>query len=161
VEAETAESFTLSNRIVIEIGTASYRSVRGYAVIAGLCDELAHWPTDDAAEPDYAVLDAIRPGMAQFPNAMLLCASSPHARRGALYTAHTKHFGKEHDPVLVWKAATKTMNPTVPQRVIDNAIERDASSAAAEWLAEFRSDIESFVSLDVVQSCVADHYEAA
>jgi hypothetical protein len=47
------------------------------------------------------------------------------------------------------------MNPTVPQRVIDEAMERDPASAAAEYGAEFRSDIESFVSRDAIEACVA------
>jgi hypothetical protein len=54
------------------------------------------------------------------PNAMLLCASSPYARRGALWDAHRRHFGKDGDPILVWQAPTRTMNPTVPQSIIDN-----------------------------------------
>jgi hypothetical protein len=37
------------------------------------------------------------------------------------------------------------MNPTVGQQVIDAASEQDPASAAAEWMAEFRSDIESFI----------------
>ena len=86
---------------------------------------------------------------------MLLCASSPYARRGALWDAHRKHFGRDGDAVLVWRAATRTMNPTVSQRVIDDAMERDPASAAAEYLAEFRSDIEGFVNREVVEACVA------
>ena len=47
------------------------------------------------------------------------------------------------------------MNPTVRQSVIDEAMERDPASAAAEYGAEFRSDIESFVSRDAIEACVA------
>jgi hypothetical protein len=100
------------------------------------------------------VLNALRPGMATIPNAMLLCASSPYARRGALWDAYRKHHGKD-DPILVWKATTRAMNPTVPQHVIDAATERDPASAAAEYLAQFRSDIESFIKLDEVERCVS------
>jgi hypothetical protein len=96
--------------------------------------------------------------MAQFPNAMLLCASSPYSRRGALHDAYKSHYGRDGD-VLVWKAATRIMNPTVPQSVIDNAMARDASDAMAEWMAEFRTDIESFVPIEVVERCVGDYVE--
>ena len=92
--------------------------------------------------------------MATIPGAMLLCASSPYARRGALWDAHRRHFGKDGDPILVWQAPTRVMNPTVPQRVIDEAAERDPASAAAEFNAEFRRDIESFVSIEAVQACI-------
>jgi hypothetical protein len=86
---------------------------------------------------------------------MLLCASSPYARRGALWDAHRRHFGKDGDTTLVWQAPTRTMNPTVPQRIIDEATERDAASAAAEYGAQFRSDVESFVNREAVDACVS------
>jgi len=58
IERETADTLELSNGVSIEVGTASYRSTRGYTLAAVLCDEIAFWPTDDSAEPDYAILDA-------------------------------------------------------------------------------------------------------
>ncbi|PSH68542.1 hypothetical protein CU102_12315 [Phyllobacterium brassicacearum] len=153
VQRDTADSFDLDNSTTIEVGTASFRSTRGYTFAAVLADELAFWRTDDAAEPDYAILDAIRPGMASIPTSMLLCASSPHARRGALWDAFKRFWGKDDAP-LVWRASTREMNPTIPQSVVDRALERDQSSASAEYMAEFRTDIEQFVSLDVVEACV-------
>ncbi len=60
-----------------------------------------------------------------------------------------------HDVPLVWKAATQEMNPLIDQRVIDEALERDHASASAEYLAEFRSDIEAFVTREVVEACVS------
>ena len=76
------------------------------------------------------------------------------AQRGALFDAHRKHFGKDGDPILVWQAPTRAINPSVPQRVIDAALEADPSAAAAEYLAEFRRDIESYISRDVVDAAV-------
>jgi hypothetical protein len=155
IEGETQESISLRNRVVIEIRAASYRSTRGYTIVAALLDELAFWPGDDSAEPDVEVLNAVRPGMATIPGAMLLCASSPYARRGALFDAHRRHYGKDGDPTLVWQAPTRTMNPTVPQRIIDEATERDPASAAAEYGAQFRADVESFVNREAVEACVS------
>jgi hypothetical protein len=155
IERETVEAFDLSNSVSIEVQAASYRSTRGYTIVAALCDEMAFWPTDNAAEPDYEILAALRPGMATIPGAILLCASSPYARRGALWDAHRRHHGKNGDPIIVWQADTRTMNPTVPQRVIDDAMERDPASAAAEYGAQFRSDIESFIAREAVEACVA------
>jgi hypothetical protein len=152
IDRETADTLDLTNSVTIEVGTASYRSTRGYTLAAVLCDEIAFWPSDDSAEPDYAILDALRPGMSTIPGAMLLCASSPYARRGALWDAFRRYFGKDDTGLLVWKAATRTMNPTVPQAVIDRATERDAASAAAEYGAEFRIDVETFVSREAVEA---------
>jgi hypothetical protein len=154
VTREWADGLDLKGGVTIEVHTASFRTTRGYTLAAALMDEVAFWPTDDAAEPDYAVLDALRPGMATIPNSMLLCASSPYARRGALWDAHRRYYGRNDAPVLVWKAPTRLMNPTVPQSVIDRAMERDPSSARAEYLAEFRDDVESFVSRVAIEACV-------
>ena len=138
------------------VATASFKTVRGYTICAGLLDELAFWPTDDASSnPDDEIITAIRPGMATIPNAMLLCASSPYSRKGALWDAHRKHFAQDNDPTLVWQAPTLTMNPTVPQSVIDEAMERDPVSGAAEFGAQFRRDIEAFVLREAVAACVS------
>jgi hypothetical protein len=154
VERETAEAFDLNNSTGIEIMAASYRSLRGYTVITALLDELAFWPTDDSANPDTEIIAAIKPAMATIPNAMLLCASSPYAQRGALFDAFKRHFGRADSSVLVWRAATRAMNPTVPQSVVDDAMESDPASAAAEYLAQFRTDVETFVGRDVVEAAI-------
>ena len=140
----TADAIELNNGITIEIHTASFRSVRGYTVVAALCDEIAFWRSDDSANPDTEILAALRPAMATIPDALILCFSTPYARRGVLWNAYRQHFGKGSD-VLVWQAPTRPMNPTVSQSIIDGAFEEDPISAAAEYGAEFRSDVEAFI----------------
>jgi hypothetical protein len=151
VERATADTFDLSNRVSIEIHVASFRSSRGYTIIACLADEVAFWRSDESANPDKEILAAIRPAMATIPNAMLLCASSPYARRGAMWDAYRKYYGKD-SPVLFWKAPTRMMNPSVPQSFIDAAYEADPVSADAEYGANFRTDIESFISREIVDA---------
>jgi hypothetical protein len=153
ITRETNELIELSNGVNIEITVASFRSIRSRSIIAGLCDELAFW-NDEGTNPDVEVLKAIRPGMGLIPGAMLLCASSPYARRGALWEAYRHDFGKNGTDVLIWKSPTRVMNPTFPQRTIDRAIEKDPADAAAEYMAEFRTDIESFIDRALVESLV-------
>jgi hypothetical protein len=151
----TQDRIDLTNGITIEISTANFRSVRGYTVVAALCDEIAFWMGDDSANPDTEILAALRPAMTtMLPDAMLLCASSPYAKRGALFAAFEKHYGRDDAPALVWKASTRLMNPSVPQSVIDESYERDPANAEAEFGANFRSDIEAFVSREAVKACV-------
>jgi hypothetical protein len=154
IESETRESIDLRNRVTIEIHTASFRSTRGYSIAVALLDELAFWRQEESTDPDSQIIAAIRPAMATIPGAIMLCASSPYARRGALWNAWRQHFGKD-GPILVWQADTRTMNPTVPRHVIDEAMEADPASAASEYGAAFRTDVESFVSREVVEACVA------
>ena len=52
------------------------------------------------------------------------------------------------------QGASRKFNSSLPQSVIDRAYERDPASAAAEYGAQFRTDIENFVSLEAVQACV-------
>lgn len=151
VAEKTKESITLSTGIVIEIHTASFKSVRGYTVVAAVLDEVAFWNVDDAsANPDTEILAALRPAMATVPEALLVALSSPYARKGELWRAYDQHFGKDADPVLVWQAASRTMNPDLPAHVVEEAYADDEAAAAAEYGAEFRKDIESFVSRDVL-----------
>lgn len=154
IEAERVESIDLTNWITIEVHTASFRTVRGYTIVAALLDELAFWPTDDnSSSPDFEVVNAVKPAMATVEGAMMLCASSPYARRGELWEAYHRYFGKDGD-VLVWQAPTRVMNPTVPQAFIDAEMEKDPSSASAEYLAQFRTDLEAYVSREAVEACV-------
>jgi len=155
VESIDSETIMFTSGIVIEVSAASFRSLRGSTLIAALCDEIAFWRTDDeSANPDSEILAAIRPAMSTIPNAMLLCASSPYSKRGVLYAAFRENFGHDDAPALVWKAPTDVMNPTVPANVIAQAYARDPANAAAEYGAEFRSDIDSFVIREVVDAAV-------
>ncbi|MBK5960943.1 hypothetical protein CCR97_22450 [Rhodoplanes elegans] len=154
VVRETADEVDLSTGITIQIATASYRTVRGSTVVAALLDECAFFWDEGSANPDVELLAALRPAMATVPGSVLLAASSPYARRGILYSAYRRHWARDGDPVLVWQATTRTMNPLVPQRVIDDAVERDPAAAAAEFGAQFRTDVETFVSRDDVEACV-------
>jgi hypothetical protein len=155
IKREAAEEIDLANGVSIEIHVASYRTTRGYTLAVVLCDEIAFWRSDESAEPDYAILDALRPGLGTLPGAMLLCASSPYAQSGALHDAFRRYYGKDCAPVLVWRAATRTMNPTFPQATIDAATERDPASASSEYLAEFRTDVQAFVAREAVEACIS------
>lgn len=151
VERETGDGFDLKGSVSIEIRTADFRSARGYTYAAVLCDELAFW-NDGGTSPDEEILAAVRPGMASIPGAMLLCASSPHARRGALWNAYKRHYGKDRAPALVWQAASREMNPSLPARVVEDALRDDAARASAEYLAQFRSDVEQFLTVELVEA---------
>ena len=147
---QTAEIIELKNGITIEIATASFKTIRGRTVVAALLDELAFWSVD-GANPDTEVVAAIRPSMLTIPNSMLLVASSPYAKRGALWEAYRRHYAKP-GKILVWQSPTAVMNPTIPQSEIDAALEEDPEKNKAEFLAQFRSDLESFVPPEVVNA---------
>ena len=152
IERQTQDSIDLANRVTIEVHTASSRSTRGYSIAAAVCDEIAFWRSEESANPDTEILGAIRPGMATIPGSMLFCISSPYARRGELWNAYRRYFGKEDRSVLVWQADSRSMNPNISRGFIQEAYERDPLGAMAEYGAQFRRDVESFVSLEAVEA---------
>lgn len=151
------ETVELNCGVNIEVHTASYRTTRGYTIIACVCDEIAFWRTDDgAANPDTEVLAALRPGMATVPGSLLLGLSSPYAAKGELYNAVVRSFGQDDARVLVWNASTEAMNPDVPAHVIERAFEDDPVSAASEYGQDgkvaFRRDVEAFLDPEAIRA---------
>lgn len=158
ISRELRESVELSNNVRIEVHTASFRRIRGYTVVAAVCDEIAFWPTDEhSADPDVEILAALRPAMATIPDALLLCLSTPYARRGELYRAVEQHYGQDGD-VLVVRADTRTMNPSVPKRVIRRAFRRDPVVAMSEYgrdgEIDFRADVSALLTEDAIRAVV-------
>jgi len=149
---ENSEQIELNNRTVIEITTASHRSVRGYTLAAAILDEIAFWHVDGAS-PDREIIAAIRPALATL-GGKLIALSSPYAKRGVLWDTFKRAFGVDADRrVLVAQAPSRVMNPTLPQHVVDDAMRDDPEAARAEYLAQFRSDIASFVDADLIAGC--------
>lgn len=153
VSNQTATTISLSNGIDIEVRAADFRSVRGLTLIACLCDETPFWRSDNSANPDTEIIEAVRPGLVT-ARGQLISLGSPYSRRGFVWNTFQRYFGKENQRILVAKGMTRLFNPTVPQAFIDAAFERDPLSAAAEWNAEFRSDVDAFVSPEVVDMCI-------
>lgn len=55
---------------------------------------------------------------------------------------------------MLVQASTQELNPLFDARAIAKAYEDDPASAAAEYGAQFRSDVESFVSPEAIDACV-------
>jgi hypothetical protein len=153
VASRTQESITLTTAVRVEIHTSSFKSVRGYSICGCVLDELSFFESGDAASPDTEIVNALRPAMSTIPNALLLGVSSPYARRGLLWQMFKAHYGQTNADALVWRAPTRDMNPTVSPLVIAAAYVRDGASAAAEFGAEFRTDIAGFITEDVLERC--------
>jgi hypothetical protein len=151
----TADTISLKTGVDITIRPASFRTIRGITAIAAIADEISFWRSDDSANPDTEILRALRPSLAT-TGGMLCAISSPHAKRGELYATFKRHFGASgHVSILVAKAPSRTMNPSLSQRVVDRAYEEDPEAASAEYGAEFRGDLAIFVSRDTIEASIA------
>ena len=155
IESRTVDTLRLASGVDIEVRPASFRTIRGVTAVAAICDEIAFWRSEDSANPDKEILKALRPSLAT-TGGLLACISSPHAKRGELYGTFKRHFGQDgHRAILVANAPSRTMNPSLSRRVVDRAYDEDPDSAAAEYGARFRSDVEQFVSREAIEACVA------
>ena len=148
---ETTFQISLANRIEISIMSSDFRSLRGFSCPLVILEEASFF-YQEGARTDTEAVRAVRPALATFDG--LLCViSSPFGKMGAVWEAYSKYYGIEGD-VLIWKAASKFMNPLLDQSLIDRAMAEDSEASASEWGAEFRSDISSYISPEVADQCV-------
>jgi hypothetical protein len=155
VDGRVADALRLNNGIDIEVRAAHFRRIRGLTCIGVVASECAYWHSDDAANADTDILTAVRPTLATTQGPLILI-STPYARRGELWEMYRRYFGPGRDPgILVLQGPTRQFNPTLPKAVVDRALERDHAAASAEYLAEFRVDIESFVARECVEACIS------
>ena len=160
IVAESKDSIELTNGVIVEVLTASIAAPRGRAYALVIVEEAAFLPTDASANPDVELLRAVRPALARVPGSLLVVVSSPYARRGVIWKAWQKYHDQQDGDVVLVQADTLTLNPTFDKRAIDVATAEDPASAAAEYGAQFRSDVESFVSREAIdESTVAGRFE--
>src|SRR5262249_33105901 len=150
----TADGLELSNGVSIEVRAASHRRLRGVTCIAVLIDEGAYFYTEEhSSNADVEILTAVRPTLAT-TNGMLVISSSPYAGRGVLWSLYRKHFGAKGDSaILVAQGPSRTFNSTLSESVVARALQEDRAAGSAEYLAHFRSDVEMFCTLEIVENC--------
>jgi hypothetical protein len=154
IERETAESVDLRNGMTIEVITASRAAPRGRAYALVIVEEAAFLPVGDSANPDTDLIVAVRPALARVRGSLLAVVTSPYARRGVPYQAERK-YGEVAPPHVVYvRKPTVELNSTFDAAEIARAYEEDPTSAAAEYGAEFRTDVETYVSREVVDDAV-------
>jgi hypothetical protein len=78
IESRTKETITLTNRVCIEVHTASFRAISGYTIGSVVIDEVAYLRDETSANPAAEILTGLRPGTLTIPNSLILCIGSPN-----------------------------------------------------------------------------------
>jgi hypothetical protein len=147
VEAK-AKEIGLNNGITIACYPCSFRSIRGLSMVCAICDEVAFWRVE-GFNPDYEVINAIRPGMSTFPDAKLIKISTPYANQGVIWDDWSNRLRR--DGLLVWKATSWEMNPTIPEKAFQRERERDPETFNREYGAEFTGSIKTFLPWELIE----------
>jgi hypothetical protein len=148
----SADSISLSNSVIIEVRTNSYRGVRGRSILRAVLDEVAHFRSENSANPDFELHGALRPGLARVPGSTMVLISSAHKRSGLLYQRFKDYYGRDDDDVLVVRGGTRAFNPTFDQGEIDKALASDPALYGAEYLSEWRDDLSAFIDRALIEA---------
>jgi hypothetical protein len=154
VARETDDGLELTNNVEIIVATNSFRSVRGRTIACAIFDEASFWRSEDYANPDVEIYNAVLPGMVTLPGAILVVITTAYRKAGLAYQKWHSHFGKDDDDVLVVYGPSTAFNPSLPQHVIDAALARDPEAAAAEWQSVWRADISDFLDRALIQDAI-------
>jgi hypothetical protein len=155
VDDDNRQGFQLSNGVTVRIMTGDFRSVRGFTQLMVVVDELCFFgfTEESKVNSDTELIRSIRPALLT-TQGKLVCVSTKYAPRGWAYSQWKRHWGNDNSRVLVWDAASRIMNPTLSQADIDEAMADDPEAARAEYLNEWREDVQNYLPREVVESCV-------
>ncbi len=135
----------LTNRVRITCFPSTQRSLRGWSIPAAVMDEVAFFRLEGAADSDTEIQASIRRGMISFPAPKLVKISTPYMRSGILYEDFKNYYGQDSDDVLVWRASSALMNPTLKENRLDRERRLDPQRFSREYEAEFAEDLETFL----------------
>jgi hypothetical protein len=158
VAASVKDAVTFRTGAQVKVATASWRATRGYTMLDAILEECAFYQVEGSANPDEEILTAIRPALLTVPGSRIYGISSPYARRGILWKAYDRYWGRADADVLVFSADSLSLNPTLDQASIARAFEEDPQAAASEYgrdgLVAFRHDVEAFLDAVAVEAVV-------
>ena len=143
----------LTNGIRIACFPSSQRSLRSWSIPVAVLDELAFFRSEGGANSDAEIQSSIRRGMINFGSGTrIVKISTPFLKDGILYDDFERAFGKDDLDLLVWKATTELMNPSIKKDRLDRERRLDPSRYAREYLAEFADDSQAFLPLEWISA---------
>jgi hypothetical protein len=145
VDDPYAGEIRLTNKVNLMTFPSTQASLRGWSIPVAIMDELGFWRLEGSANADGEIQSSIRRGMVSFDRTRLIKISSPYMRSGVLYDDFKTHFAADSPDILVWRAGSTFMNPSLADAKLDQARRLDPQRFAREYLAEFSEDLEAFL----------------
>jgi hypothetical protein len=154
VTRTTEERVEFANGAVLEVATNDPNLVRGRSAIAVLATETCFWKTDGAsAASDEEVIAAAEPSMAMIPDGgLMVMSSSVNRKTGYMYRQFKELHGNDDAEEICWLSTSATMNPALPAKVVEKALQKDPPRAKAEYLSIWREDSSDFIQMDILES---------
>ena len=154
VEDVLSTEISLNNRLTISCFPCTLRSLRGWSIPAGVMDELGFYRLEGQADSDGEVQASLRRGTLNFPKPRLVKISTPYMRGGVLYEDFKNGWGKDNPDLLVWKASSLLMNPSLKAERLEREKRLDPARFSREYEAEFADDLEAFLPSAWVEEAV-------
>src|SRR4030095_2112275 len=87
----------------------------------------------------------IRRGMLAFQHPKLIKITTPYMKSGVVYSDFKNYYGQDNADVLVWRASSVLMNPSLKADRLEQERRLDPSRFAREYEAVFQDDLDSFL----------------
>jgi hypothetical protein len=100
---------------------------------------------------------SIRRGMLAFPNPKLIKTTTPHMKSGVFYSDFKNYFGQDSADVLVWRASSILMNPSLKAERLAQELRLDPTRYAREYEGVFQDDLDSFLPASVIDLNIVPH----
>jgi hypothetical protein len=151
----TNAGIELTNRCDIVVVSNNFRdAARGRSIPLAIINEAGYLPSTGSAAPDTELFRSLRPAMLTIPSSRIWIISSPYRKSGLLYDRFTKFYGKSDPHALAFRGASRTGHPGLDQAEIDRALADDPEGAPAEYLAQWRDGVSSFIGRELIESLV-------
>lgn len=154
IEDERVNELDLVNRTTIACFPCTKSSLRGWSNPAAGLNEIGFWRLEGSADSDVEVQASIRRGMLSFPRTKLIKISTPYVRSGVLYDDFQRGFGHDDPDLLVWRASSSLMNPTITPERLDRERRLDPVRFQREYEAAFIDDLSACFEYAPLQACI-------
>ena len=149
-----ASDIVLTNKITVSAFASTMKSLRGWSIPCAVLDELAFYRLEGASDSDVEIQASLRRGMIAFPSTKLVKISTPYMKSGVLFDDWRRAWGVDDPDLLVWRASSVHMNPSLRLERLDRERRLDPSRFAREYEAVFAEDVDAFLPSAWVDACV-------